>query len=304
MILNIIQYKMKNKLKNILLAILGILVFTTCSKDPKLNMPDLQMTVIPVVKKDATKSQNISFLNMPAFSGAVSVDVYNKDLPKSMNLMVSMNDDPANTAVVKSNITSFPTNSDVFTMATLIDLLPNLNNISEVKLGDFFRFYVDMTLMDGTEIKGNDPLYSSFDPAIANLPGSSLNVVYNVACALDNALTIGSYFSYSSAAEWNSSGNITITAHPTQANTVLVAGLETIEGLVEDKGPLVMHIDPITYAVTADKTVIASDAWGYHNIAYAGTGTYNTCTGKYEMKFTISVDEGNFGDFVFTFTRN
>jgi hypothetical protein len=215
-----------------------------------------------------------------------------------------MNDTVA-TALVKSNITSFPTSTD-FTISSLVDLLPNLNNISDIKLGDHFKFYVDMTLQDGTVIKGNDTLYASSNTSIANLPGSSLNVVYTVACALDPALTVGSYHSVSPPADWNSEGDITITADPADPNTVYVKGIETLEGLTEDKGPLVMHIDPVTYVVTADKSVIASNAFGYHNIAYAGKGTYNTCTGTYEMKFDISVDEGSFSppSYAFTFTRN
>jgi hypothetical protein len=83
-----------------------------------------------------------------------------------------------------------------------------------------------------------------------------------------------------------------------------VKGIEAIEGVDEDKGPLVMHIDPSTFAVIADKSVIASVAFGYHNFTYAGTGTYNSCDGSYVMVFDISADEGDFGSFNFTFTRN
>jgi hypothetical protein len=294
---------MKNKIKILLLVAFGILFFTTCKKDPDLPMPALQMSVIPKVTKDATKDQNISFLDIPGFNGTVIVDLYYKDKPKSMNLMVIMNDDQENVAMVKSDITSFPTKVD-FSIGNMVDLLPGLDSINQIVLGDFFRFYADVTLLDGTVIKGFDTLYASYDPAVANLPGSSLNVVYDVACELDMALAVGSYYSYSPPSDWNSAGNIQITQDPGDQYTVLVAGLETIEGLDEDKGPLVMHIDPVTFAVTADKTVLASDAFGYHNIAYEGTGSFNTCTGTYQMKFSISVDEGNFGDFVFTFTRN
>jgi len=45
--------------------------------------------------------------------------------------------------------------------------------------------------------------------------------------------------------------------------------------------------------------------WGvYNNIAYEGTGTFSSCDGTYNMNFTITVDEGSFGAFPFTFTRN
>ena len=304
MIRNLKILKMKNKLKIIFLVALGALIFTTCEKDPNLPMPDLQMTVIPLITKDLTKDANLSFLDLPGFAASVIVDVYNNDEPQSMNLMVCMNDSVANTGILTTGITTFPTTTD-FTLGTLIDALTNLDDIGEVKLGDEFKLYVDMTLKDGTVIYGNSPLYSSFDPAVRNLPGSSLNVTYSVACALDPALMVGSYRAVCD--DWGVDGNVTITADPVDPNLVYVTGLETIDGLDEDKGPLPMHIDPMTYEVTAPKTVLASlVTWGapYHDIAYEGTGTYNTCTGTYEMKFNITVTEGNFGDFNFILTRN
>jgi hypothetical protein len=131
---------------------------------------------------------------------------------------------------------------------------------------------------------------------------SSAAIVVAVACAYDVELATGSYHSVST--DWNSEGDITITADPDDPYTVYVKGLEEIDGLVEDKGPLVMHINPVNYAVTADKTILASDAWGLTDIAYEGTGTYNSCNGTYVMYFEISVVEGSWGQNMFTFTRN
>ncbi len=130
------------------------------------------------------------------------------------------------------------------------------------------------------------------------------NAILNVpvACAFEEALAVGSYHSVS--ADWNSSGNITLTASATDPYTINVAGIEALEGAVEDKGPLVMHIDPASFQVTADKSVIATNFFGYHNITYKGTGVYNSCDGSYQMSFDISVDEGDFGIYHFTFTRN
>lgn len=295
---------MKNKLKILTLGIVGVLFFTTCQKDPKLPMPNLQLAVIPLVTKDKTKDQNISFLNLAGFSGSVIVDVYYKDKPKSMDLMVSMNNSQVFSGLVKSDITTFPTTVD-FNLPALVDILPGLDSIKQLQLGDYFKFYVDMTLPDGTIVKGNDTLYASSNSSIVNLPGSSLSVKYTVACPLDPALTVGSF--HAVCADFGVDGNITITADPVDPNTLYVVGLETIDGSIEDKGPLVMHLDPLTDEVTADKTVIASvTGWGppYHNIAYEGKGTYNTCTATFDMTFTITVTEGSFGDFAYTITKN
>ena len=132
------------------------------------------------------------------------------------------------------------------------------------------------------------------------------NAVLNVsvACAFEQALASGSYHSVS--AEWATDGNITLISDAVDPFTIYVEGLETIDGNVEDLGPLVMHINPSTFAVTADKTILVSTvSWGaYHNLAYAGSGVYNSCDGSYQMNFDITVDEGSFGRFAFTFTRN
>ena len=125
-----------------------------------------------------------------------------------------------------------------------------------------------------------------------------------VFCQYNVDMATGSYHSVSAPSDWNSEGDISIKADAADQFTIYVTGLETIEGLNEDQGPLVMHIDPATFEVIADKTVLASDAWGETNIAYEGTGSYNSCTGLYEMIFNISTDQYDYGTFTFTFTRN
>lgn len=131
---------------------------------------------------------------------------------------------------------------------------------------------------------------------------SSSVLTIPVACAYDVNLATGSY--HVIGGDWGSEGDVTLTADPDDPYKIYVSGLEEIEGLVEDLGPLVMYINPVNYAVTAPKKAIASDAWGYNNIAYEGTGTYGSCDGAYSMLFTITVVEGTFGTFQFTFTRN
>jgi hypothetical protein len=132
------------------------------------------------------------------------------------------------------------------------------------------------------------------------------NAIFNVAvaCAYDKNLAIGSYHAFSAPDQWNAKGTVTLTASPSDPYTIYVKGLAEIDGAVEDKGPLVMHIDPLSYAVKVDKTIIASDFYGDTNETYAGSGTYSSCDGSYNMNFKISVDAGSYGTFPFTFTRN
>jgi len=123
-----------------------------------------------------------------------------------------------------------------------------------------------------------------------------------VACVYSTAMSTGSF--HVNGGDWGSEGDITLTADAVDPYKIYVVGLEEIEGLVEDLGPLVMYIDPVSFAVTVPRKAIASDAWGMHNIAYEGTGTFSTCDGIYTMQFTISVDEGSWPTYSFLLTKN
>ena len=294
---------MKNKLKIITILAAGIFLLPTCQKDRDLRMPELRKGIIPVVEKDGTKDMVIFDNNLSGFAGKVTVALLYPDEPKKVDLMVSMNDDPDNTGTAIADIKTWPASYDV-TITKLVDLLPKLDNASQLKAGDFFRFYCDITLMDGTLIHGNDTLYAAYSSGIYNIPGASPDVVFPVACGYEPALASGSYNAFSPPDQWAISGPISITVDPVDNTKLFVTGLAALDGVTEDKGPLVMHIDPVTFAVVADKTVLASDAWGETNIAYEGSGSFNSCTGLYEMNFNISTDQYDYGVFSFTFTRN
>jgi hypothetical protein len=178
-----------------------------------------------------------------------------------------------------ADITSFPSDF-TFTLGAITEKIGAINE------GEIIYIEV-VTTKDGLTTRSN--------AALAQI----------VFCTYNVNMAIGSYHSVSSPSEWNSEGDISIKADPADQFTVYVTGLEAIEGQNEDQGPLVMHINPATFEVIADKTVIASNVWdGETNIAYEGTGSYNSCTGLYSMNFHITTDQTDYGVFAFTFTRN
>lgn len=194
------------------------------------------------------------------------------------SVVVSLNGDQ--TRAVVGTYTTFPATVQIL----LSDAAEKLGmTLAQVELGDIFNFEI-------VTVIGGKTYYSS---AAFNAP---------VVCAYNPDFVSGSYHAISEG--WASEGDVTITVDPEDDFIVYVAGLEAIEGLDEDQGPLKMIVDPLDFSVVAVKTVIASDAWGYHNIAYEGTGLLNTCTGTYEMLYTITVDEGSFGSYEFTLTKN
>lgn len=259
------------RLNKIPFAIILIMLFFSCeeAKDPA---GQRNVGIVPLVTDVSgmfISGELSSFMHF-------KVDLESGATVENAQIVVSAGD---NFQRVKlADITTFPSE---FTI-TLGDITEKIGEVNEGEV-----VYIEVvTTKDGMTTRSN--------AALAEI----------VFCMYDVNMATGSYHSVSPPSDWNSEGDIALRADPADQFTIYVTGLETIEGLDEDQGPLVMHIDPATFAVTADKTVLASDAWGDTNIAYEGTGAYNSCSGLYEMNFTISVDQGEYGTFAFTFTRN
>lgn len=204
------------------------------------------------------------------------------DKPEKAELYVSYNGAAGSVKSKKvSDIANFP--ADVTVYAT--DAVQALGiALEDLENDDVFTFEVVFTSHGGKVTRSN---------SLLNVP---------VACAFDPAQAFGSYRGVSDG--WEVDGPLTITQDEDDPYTVYVAGLVELDGAVEDLGPLKMTIDPITFAVKAEKTALGSDFDGYHNVSYQGTGIFGTCDGKYTMSFTITVDGGSFGLYSFTFTRN
>ena len=258
------------RIKIVKLFILLVIIFFGCEevKDPA---GQRNVGIVPL----------LSDINGMFISGEPSsfiqfkVDLQSGATVENAQIVVSSRDNFQRLKI--ADVTSFPSD---FTF-TLGDISEKLGVINE---GDVIYIEV-VTTKDGITTRSN--------AAIAKM----------VYCGYDVALASGSYHSLSPSSEWNSEGDISLKADPVDQFKIFVTGLESIEGLNEDQGPLVMHIDPVTFSVVADKTVLASDAWGETNIAYEGTGSYNSCSGEYSMSFNISTDQTDYGSFAFTFTR-
>jgi hypothetical protein len=193
-------------------------------------------------------------------------------------VVVSINGDKSRATV--GTYTSFPATVKVLLSDVVIKLGMTLE---DVELGDIFNFEIGAVI-------GGKTYYSN---AAFNAP---------VVCAYNPELVTGSYRAVS--AGWEVDGNVTITVDPEDDYIVYVAGLVLLDGAVEDQGPLKMIINPLNFQVTAVKTVLGSSFYGYTNVAYAGSGLLNTCTGTYNMLFSITVDQGSFGSYDFVLTKN
>jgi hypothetical protein len=208
-----------------------------------------------------------------------SVDILTEAQPEKTDIVVSHG---TNFERVKiAEVTTFPATVSI----TLGEVLTAIGtDISDVSSGDVIYVEVETT----------------FNGRVTR---SSASLAIPVVCEFDPDLAIGQYRAV--APDWPADGPVTLTADPADPYKIYVSGLAELDGAVEDLGPLVMHIDPATLKVTAEKTKIASDFFGYHNYSFesASQGSFNTCDGKYTMIFKITVDEGSFGNYSFTLTR-
>jgi hypothetical protein len=294
---------MKNKLKILPILAIGIFLYT-CQSEPELPMPDLQNGVIPLITKDETKDQSISFSDLGGFDGTVEVGLYYPtDKPKSMDLMVTMNNDPENSGAVKSDITSFPTTADI-TIASIVDILPGLDDAVDIVPGDFFRFYVDVTLPDGTVINGNDTLYAPYGSEVYNLPDASLDVTYTVVCPLDLNDFVGDYTMDD--------------GYPSDLCTITVSlDPDNIDGLIINNFyggtgtgalyPVKISVNRTTYGISVPSPqVFAEWLWNpaYLNATLSDLkGTLDACTGNFSFKAQLDVSVGGFGLQSYTCTK-
>jgi hypothetical protein len=269
-IFNLKNIKMK-RIKTLGLTVIMVIIFFGCEevKDPA---GQRNIGVVPLIS-------DVTGIFISGESGSYiqfTVDLANGSTVDNAEIEVSRQDNFERVKI--SDLNAFPS-TYTFTLGQIAEKL------GVIDAGDLIYIEI-VTTKDGISTRSN----------------AALALI--VFCEYSPELAVGSYHSVSPPNEWNSEGDIAIKADPGDPYTVYVTGLEAIEGLDEDQGPLVMHIDPVTFAVTADKTVLASDAWGDTDIAYEGSGTYNSCSGTYSMRFDISTDQSDYGVYAFTFTRN
>src|SRR5688572_5581156 len=87
-----------------------VVLFTACRKDENGKLPELTRFPVPLVIKVAGSQQVISALDPNAFSGKFSVGLYfpNDAPPKKFDVVVIKNDDKTNVKVLKTDVTTFP----------------------------------------------------------------------------------------------------------------------------------------------------------------------------------------------------
>jgi hypothetical protein len=127
-----------------------------------------------------------------------------------------------------------------------------------------------------------------------------------VTCEFAPAMAVGSYNFVTN--DWDAEGDVTFTADPNDPYKIFVTGIYAAEGGEPNDLAMELNISPTSFEVSGPKSRLGDKApWGsYTNYYYQPTsGLFKSCTGTFEMKIAITVDQGSFGGpWTFVFTRN
>lgn len=269
----------KNKF-NIILFSLLTLIITSCKHGE--YMPDIQRANMAVFALDENSTILISD---ETYNVNFNVSLYYpNDKVTEARIVGIKNGDPSTIKILKEGITEFPINMEL----SFQDLESKFESIKE---GDQIEI--------GMDVKMGTVWFSAFGPdgksTVASdaisLPGSNPTLTLKRVCPLVLDDFVGSV-----------TLNDGFAGVPT-ADIVKISDTELeIQGYGGETAPygiIRLTINPKDYTVTVSKQVISASYGPYHNLAYEGSGTIDTCNGIISLSLAVTVDEGSFGSFPF-----
>lgn len=269
----------KNKF-NIILFSLLTLIITSCKHGE--YMPDIQRANMAVFALDENSTILISD---ETYNVNFNVSLYYpNDKVTEARIVGIKNGDPSTIKTLQEGITEFPINMKL----SYQDLKSKFGEIVE---GDQIEL--------GMDIKMGAIWFSAFGPdgksTVASdaisLPGSNPTLTLKRVCPLVLDDFVGSV-----------TLNDGFAGIPT-ADIVKISDTELeIQGYGGETAPygiIRLTINPKDYTVTVSKQVISASYGPYHNLAYEGSGTIDTCNGIISLSLAVTVDEGSFGSFPF-----
>lgn len=269
----------KNKF-NIILFSLLTLIITSCKHGE--YMPDIQRANMAVFALDENSTILISD---ETYNVNFNVSLYYpNDKVTEARIVGIKNGDPSTIKTLQEGITEFPIKMKL----SYQDLKSKFGEIVE---GDQIEL--------GMDIKMGAIWFSAFGPdgesTVASdaisLPGSNPTLTLKRVCPLVLDDFVGSV-----------TLNDGFAGIPT-ADIVKISDTELeIQGYGGETAPygiIRLTINPKDYTVTVSKQVISASYGPYHNLAYEGSGTIDTCNGIISLSLAVTVDEGSFGSFPF-----
>ena len=268
-------------------------LFTACKKDENGKLPELTRFPVPLVVKVAGSDQVISAQSPNSFSGKFSVGLYfpNDAPPKKFDVVIIKNNDKTNVKVIKSDVTSFPT--EVTVTGTQLASLFN----APIVLGDKFDISVDITTYIGTKFEAFPVVGNSYAAGVAAQPGASTFIRYEAVCRYDPAAYQGSFEVVTD--EWAdyAPGDIV-------QLTMVDATHFSFQFLAANARPIIVTVNPTTNAVTVPRQVYGSGyppGWPYGDISAESVPSVENfvapCAGTFSVILKHTVAAGSFGEY-------
>lgn len=281
------KLKLKATMKTIILSATLLAVFATifssCQKDEADPPPPDPRFPLPLITKDTTADEFISGKDPAGFLGKFVVDMnYGAAVTaQKVDVVVIRNDNKANVKTIKANVTSFPASIQVTgtELATLFD--------STIKLGDKFEIAADVTTKDGKKFEAFPTTGSPYGADTATLPGSSFSVVYVADCKFNAADFDGNYTILTNT--WDYKVGDLVKVGPGGGDTILITAWPhpDVGGYI--RWPMIVIVDPVTYAVTIPFQSVGEYAGGPSHLIDGGTGTVSPCGDKITLSVIIWV---------------
>lgn len=268
-------------------------LFTACRKEDNGKLPELTRFPVPLVVKVAGSQQVISALAPDAFSGKFSVGLYfpNDAPPKKFDVVVIKNNDKTNVKVLKTDVTTFPTELTVTgpQLATLFG--------APIVLGDKFDIGVDVTTYTGAKFEAFPVVGNSYAAGVAAQPGASTFVRYEAVCQYEPLAYQGTFEVVTD--EWGD-----YTPGTNVQLTMIDATHFSFKYLAADASPIVVTVNPITNAVTVAKKVYGTGyppGWPYGDISAESVPSVENfvapCAGTFSVILKHTVAAGSFGEY-------
>ncbi len=283
-----------------------IFFFAGCEKDNNGRMPNnIQSSNVGVLTLAPTSDYLIDRNNFGAFKFDMVVDALFKYPFDKLTVKVVYNGDYSDPKTV-ADVSTVPSTVEV-TVADLVSLFDKISADSDIKEGDSFDFYTDITLTDGKVIPGYLPDGTiTTAPSTRNvalvLKGGAVAVHLPVPCPFVEADYLGD--AVDALEHWNdNSGDAAYTVSMTKN-----ADMSTTDNLVIDivglftgdaSSTYQLAIDTKTYQITspggASVMVVPVDlfGWGYGRLWFDDftEPQLNTCDQYIQFSVTPSLND-------------
>jgi hypothetical protein len=267
-----------------------LVIVSGCRKDDNPKIPELTRVPTPLITKDVSANQVISFQEPEKFVGKFIVDLYFKNdiKPKKFDVLIMKNGNKNNLKVFKTDITTFPT-TETITGPQLVTLFGE-----PIKLGDQFDIGVDITTNNDQKFEWIPAVGAGYGAGVANQVRSSLFVRYAAVCSFDASKYAGTFEVLTD--EWEDypvGGTVPVTVVDATTLSFMYAAASP--------KPILVKVDPANNATT----VVKQEYGRYGTLTFSAESIEGDienyvapCDLILSVKLNHTSPAGNYGNFI------